>query len=113
MQILKNIETEATNLHSFFIDDLEKAKKIETVNLRSYLYGNEEQRINLDSKNGSVNFNPDAFERILQPENYPLGRFPSNTAFALSLMQQIAVNLSTGFDQSQIRSVNGPPGTGL
>lgn len=112
MQILKNIETEATNLHSFFIDDLEKAKKIETVNLRSYLYGNEEQRINLDSKNGSVNFNPDAFERILQPENYPLGRFPSNTAFALSLMQQIAVNLSTGFDQSQIRSVNGPPGTG-
>ncbi len=27
MQILDNIETEATNLHSFFIDDLEKAKK--------------------------------------------------------------------------------------
>ena len=27
MKILGNIETEATNLHSFFIDDLEKAKK--------------------------------------------------------------------------------------
>lgn len=27
MQILRNIESEATNLHSFFIDDLEKAKK--------------------------------------------------------------------------------------
>lgn len=37
MQILDNIETEATNLHSFFIDDLEKAKKIETVNLNAYL----------------------------------------------------------------------------
>ena len=27
MQLLGNIETEATNLHSFFIDDLKKAKK--------------------------------------------------------------------------------------
>ena len=55
---------------------------------------------------------PRAFEEILQPENYPLGRFPSNTGYALSLMQQIAVNLSIGFDNRQIRSVNGPPGTG-
>ena len=28
IQVLKNIETDATNLHSFFIADLEKAKKI-------------------------------------------------------------------------------------
>lgn len=27
-------------------------------------------------------------------------------------MQQVAVNLSIGFDSEQIRSVNGPPGTG-
>lgn len=27
-------------------------------------------------------------------------------------MQQVAVNLSIGFDNNQIRSVNGPPGTG-
>ncbi len=112
MQILKNIETDATNLHSFFIHDLEKAKKIRTDNLDSYLYGNEEGRVNLDSKKDSANFNPRAFEEILQPENYPLGRFPSNTGYALSLMQQIAVNLSIGFDNRQIRSVNGPPGTG-
>lgn len=112
IQILKNIETEATNLHSFFIDDLEKAKKIKTANLNAYLFGNEERRINLDSKKESMNFNPHAFEQILQPRNYPIGRFPSNTAYALSLMQQVAVNLSIGLDNNQIRSVNGPPGTG-
>ena len=112
MQFPGNIETEATNLHSFFIDDLEKAKEIKTSNLNAYLYGNKEGRRNLDGKKDSVNFHPRMFEQILQPENYPLGRFPSNTKYALSLMQQVAVNLSTGFDDNQMRSVNGPPGTG-
>lgn len=91
MKILGNIETEATNLHSFFIDDLEKAKKIEMVNLNAYLYGNKKECMNLDSKKDSVNFHPHLFEQILQPKNYPLGRFPSNTTYALSLMQQVAV----------------------
>ena len=59
-----------------------------------------------------MNFHSHVFEQILQPENYPLGRFPSNTRHALSLMQQVAVNLSIGFDDNQMRSVNGPPGTG-
>ena len=112
MQILGNIETEATNLHSFFIGDLEKAKRIRTVNLNAYLYGYKGGHKNLDSKKDSVNFNPHMFEQILQPKNYPLGRFPSNTKYALSLMQQVAVNLSIGFDNKPIRSVNGPPGTG-
>lgn len=112
MQILGNIETEATNLHSFFIDDLEKAKRIRTANLNVYLYGNKGGYRNLDSKKDSVNFNPHMFEQILQPKNYPLGRFPSSTKYALSLMQQVAVNLSIGFDNKPIRSVNGPPGTG-
>lgn len=112
MQILGNVETEATNLHSFFIDDLEKAKRIRTANLNVYLYGNKGGYKNLDSKKDSVNFNPHMFEQILQPKNYPLGRFPSSTKYALSLMQQVAVNLSIGFDNKPIRSVNGPPGTG-
>ncbi len=44
MQITGNIETEATNLHSFFfIDDLEKAKRIKTTNLDAYLYGNKKK----------------------------------------------------------------------
>ena len=112
MQIVNNIETDATNLHSFFVDDLEKAKLIRTENLESYLLGKRGKRINLDSKNDSVNFNPDAFCDILQPKYYPIARFPSNTEFSLSLMQQVAVNLSIGYDNKQIRSVNGPPGTG-
>lgn len=112
MQILGNVETDATNLHSFFIDDLEKAKRIRTANLEAYLYGNKEGRRNLDSKKDSVNFNPHMFEQILQPKNYPMGRFPGNTKYALSLMQQVAVNLAIGFDNKPVRSVNGPPGTG-
>lgn len=80
--------------------------------MNAYLYGNKKERMNLDSKKDSVNFHPHLFEQILQPKNYPLGRFPSNTTYALSLMQQVAVNLSIGFDNNQMRSVNGPPGTG-
>lgn len=112
IQFLKNIESDATNLHSFFIDDLENTKEISTANLNVYLYGNTKNRINLDSNNTSPNFAPNVFEDILQPKNYPLGRFPGNTKFALSLMQQVAVNLSAGYDDTTIRSVNGPPGTG-
>lgn len=112
MQVLRNIENEATNLHSFFIDDLEKTKKIETTNLNAYLYGWQKQRLNLDSKKASDHFHPRLFEQILQPKHYPLGRFPNKTAYALSLMQQVAVNLSIGYDDNQMRSVNGPPGTG-
>lgn len=112
IQIINNVESDAINLHSFFVDDLEKAKNISTENLNKYLLGASEKRINLDSKKESVNFNPKALMKILQPQNYPLGRFPSNTEYALSFMQQIAVNLSVGLDSSQMRSVNGPPGTG-
>ncbi|WP_290139517.1 hypothetical protein [uncultured Dubosiella sp.] len=111
-QILTNVEMEAVNLHSFFIRDLEKAKKIDSVNLDCYLKGRKAGRKNLDSKRGSKNFDSDLFEQILEPKNYPLGRFPSNTKYALSLMQQVAVNLAIGFDNEQMRSVNGPPGTG-
>ena len=112
MQLLNNIESDATNLHSFFIGDLEAAKTITTTNLDKYLLGDATERINLDSKSDSENFNSIPFEKILQPENYPLGRFPSNTKYELSFMQQVAVNLSIGYDNNQIRSVNGPPGTG-
>lgn len=111
-QLIQNVETDATNLHSFFIDDLEKAKKIETPNLMSYLAGGRiEDRVNLNSKKESPDFNAKSLTEILSPERYPLGRFPSNTEYALSLMQQIAVNL-TSAEVQNISSVNGPPGTG-
>ena len=112
MKVLGSLETDATNLHSFFISDLEKAKSIKTRNLDAYLLGENKERINLNSKVNDPCFNPSVFEDILQPENYPTARFPSNTKHSLSLMQQIAVNLAIGYDDEQIRSVNGPPGTG-
>ncbi|WBB29153.1 DEAD/DEAH box helicase [Parvimonas micra] len=112
MKVLSNLETDATNLHSFFVDDLEKAKSIKTKNLHSYLLGENKERVNLNSKEDNLRFNPSAFADILQPRNYPIARFPSDTKYSLSLMQQVAVNLSIGYDNEKMRSVNGPPGTG-
>ena len=49
-QVVRNLETDATNLHSFFINDLEYAKGVDSENLRQYFLGNQAgKRINLDS----------------------------------------------------------------
>lgn len=112
MQVVQNLETDAANLHSFFTKDLEKAKKISTSALDAYLLGSANERVDLDSRIQSSKFNGAALEEILWPQNYPAGRFPGNPKHALALMQQTAVNLATGYDNEQIRSVNGPPGTG-
>lgn len=111
-KIVKNVETDCTNLHSFFVSDLELAKNTDAKILNLYLEGCKGKRVNLDSRNNSPAFNPEIFGKILMPENYPLGRFPSNTKYALSFMQQVAVNLAIGLDGQSIISVNGPPGTG-
>lgn len=112
MKVLTNLEADAINLHSFFMNDLEKAKSITTENLDQYLLGIKKDRINLDSRKDRDSFNPDIFWNILQPKNYPIARFSSNPNYALSFMQQVAVNLAIGYDDEKIRSVNGPPGTG-
>lgn len=105
---------------SFFADDLEKVKASYTKNLDRYITAIGEKsrarcdcpRVNLDTKKESEAFNGHALKEILAPKNYPLSRFPSNPEFALSLMQQVAVNLAIGYDNQQLLSVNGPPGTG-
>lgn len=111
MKKINNIESDITNLHSFFIDDLEKAKNINTDNLDRYFNGfTKDKKIDLEIKRNIKYFN-----KILEPKNYPLGRFLSNPEYALSLMQQIAVNISVSKDENikeNIKSVNGPPGTG-
>ena len=112
MKVLTNLEVDAINLHSFFMNDLEKAKRITSENLDKYLLGLKKDRINLDSRKNRDFFNPDIFWDILQPKNYPVARFPSNPNYALSFMQQVAVNLAIGYDNEKIRSINGPPGTG-
>ncbi len=108
---MKNLDNGDVNLHSFFIGDLNKAKTITNKNLDRYFNGFSGYRKNLDGKKESTHFNSHVFEMILQPKFYPLGRFPSNPKFALSFMQQVAVNLALN-DENDIRSVNGPPGTG-
>lgn len=118
VKFIQNQETEAIHFHSFFVDDLTKAKSITTGNLEDYLFGNKRERCNLDSCQHSPSFCQDIFERILQPSRYPFGRFPASTSFALSFMQQVAVNLALGYGATEnigshkIQSVNGPPGTG-
>ncbi len=112
MKSLKNLETDATNLHSFFVNDLQKAKSVQSKNLNDYMMGNSSVRKDLDSRSTSPKFNRHIFVDILQPKNYPLSRFPSNIQFAPSFMQQVAINLSIGYDSNNMRSVNGPPGTG-
>ena len=112
MKPLKNLETDATNLHSFFVNDLQKAKSVQSKNLNDYLTGNSSVRKDLDSRSTSPKFNRHIFVDILQPKNYPLSRFPRNIQYAPYFMQQVAINLSIGYDSNNMRSVNGPPGTG-
>ena len=107
---VKNFADEI-NLHSFFLKDLKYAKSIYNENLNRYLSGFDSVRVNLDGNKESSYFNPKDLETILEPKNYPLGRFPSNPEYALSMMQQVAVNLASNADED-VRSVNGPPGTG-
>lgn len=110
-KVLYNIETDAINLHSFFIHDLQQAKNVISSNLDQYLTGKANNRVNLDSRNHSSDCK-EVFSSILEPENYPVARYPSNINYALSFMQQIVVNLSINRNYPQMRSVNGPPGTG-
>lgn len=112
VRAVKNIDTDTANMHSFFVQDLEIAKKLNTPNLDKYISGQQPTRVDLNTRKESAHFNPEAIEKILQPDNYPLSRFPSNPNFAPTLMQQIAINLATGADRNSMRSVNGPPGTG-
>ena len=106
---IDNLESDNQNLHSFFYLDLMKVRNKDSQNVSKYILGEKSNRINLDVEDKR---NHQYFFYILEPLNYPLGRFPSNTKFALSFMQQVAVNLTIGYDNNQMRSVNGPPGTG-
>lgn len=76
MQVVLNLETDAANLHSFFVKDLEKAKKISTPALDEYFLGSAKERVDLDSRAQPPKFNGAALEDILQPQNYPVGRIP-------------------------------------
>lgn len=55
----------------------------------------------------------DNYKKWLQPDKYPMGRWPSE--FSPALMQQMAINIALADEHHGGRgifSVNGPPGTG-
>lgn len=99
-------------LNSFFLEDLAAARHLAAKGelpqaLRHYLQeARPPQRVDLLNDASGL-------RRLLQPALTPPGRWPARGRFALSLLQQAAVNatnpslMSTG-----ILGVNGPPGTG-
>ncbi len=99
-------------LNSFYLKDLILAQNLTKEGklpkaLKHYLgLASSSQKTNiLDDQKG--------LRRILQPNLTPLGRWPSQGRFPLSLLQQVAVNGSMkDIQSSNILSVNGPPGTG-
>ncbi|CAK1237664.1 Superfamily I DNA and/or RNA helicase (DNA2) [Fructobacillus fructosus] len=96
------------SMHSFFTKDLNWARKnIDNNNLKKYLFGR-------DRDERFIDFNDQKnIKEFTEPKTYPLGRFPSNPDYSLSLMQQTAVNITTNrFDDDTVQGVNGPPGTG-
>ena len=101
-------------LNSFYLTDLELAQAsiaADTVpeSLKQYLTELPvERRIDLSTDAGHKHI-----IAMLHPSRMNTGRWPSNPAHAMSLMQQFAIN--SAFDHLKDRgvfSVNGPPGTG-
>lgn len=103
---------EAIILNSFYLQDLEAAKKLfwsgqATENLKRYLGAIRVQdRLNLLQ-------DKEAISQVLEPRKFPLGSWPGKGRFPLALLQQCAVNLALeDLKKDGIVAVNGPPGTG-
>lgn len=96
------------SLRSFFANDLNWAQRnSDNKNLERYLFGRNQNESFIDFNNQKN------VKEFTEPVNYPLGRFPSNPSYSLSLMQQVAVNIATQrIDAGTVQGVNGPPGTG-
>ena len=73
--------------------------------LNRYLLGCKEPTFIPEASN-----NGDLFVSLT--EKVPLGRWPENPKYSLSLLQKVAVNIALDTDENPIVAVNGPPGTG-
>lgn len=93
------------DFNSFLTADLEKISKLEKLPeiLKRYIGGQDDFK--------DIDENEKIIMDILDLDNLPDGRWPSNNNFKLSLMQQVSVNLALN-EELDIFSVNGPPGTG-
>lgn len=99
-------------LHSFFAQDLEKAKTSESETLKRYIEGNSKKGFNLDVKGKDRQQAFHILDGILQPCRLPLGRFLDPVEYAPAFMQQVAVNVAISQKDGDVQGVNGPPGTG-
>lgn len=107
----KSDETVSNIINSFYLNDLASASAAMNAGtaspaLQQYLTPTISNRINVEQTS--------FLQQWLSPKHLPLGRWPSNPKYNLSLMQQLAVNLAIEKlkDGGGIFSVNGPPGTG-
>lgn len=89
-------------LPSFYLQDLTMLKKNPDKKIADFLSLEEKNRISICNDIGEL-------KRIIDPKNYPLGKWPSK--FHPGLMQQVAINIGIR-DNAPIFSVNGPPGSG-
>ncbi|ARU29450.1 DEAD/DEAH box helicase [Cellvibrio sp. PSBB006] len=114
----KNItddELKVSILNSFFLRDLERARdlvqqdKLDVSSpLLTYLSSTDKRNPDLLSPEGEKIIR----SNVLLP-NTPLGRWPSDSANSMSLMQQFAINtIDQDLNDQGLYSVNGPPGTG-
>ena len=99
-------------LNSFFLEDLGLARTLESKNtlphaLKYYLgIAKPPRRTDLLENNAGL-------QNLLQPALTPLGRWPGNGRYPLTLLQQAAVNATDKrLMKTGILAVNGPPGTG-
>lgn len=99
---------EPVMLNSFYAKDIEKIinNKNDDAMLLRYIKGIN-KHIDID-KNWSF------IEKLLKVDNLPDGRWPSQNEHFQSLMQQVAINIirDKASDKSDLRTINGPPGTG-
>ncbi|QZE12228.1 AAA domain-containing protein [Mycoplasma sp. Ms02] len=96
--------------YTFYLEELKKAKKeLDSEILIRYLSGEGYNRVNLDIRKEIENV-----YKVVSPEMYKNGRFPSDVKYAPYLMQQAAINiiLDDKDRDLEVQSVNGPPGTG-
>ena len=103
------VEDEDDITTSFYLDDLEKVQKnyVSNDHLKRYIGSMMEAR----TTKTIIDTDIKALQKWLDPSKYPMAKFPS--IFSPTLMQQVAINLAISeTKETDIFSVNGPPGTG-
>ena len=95
---VRDLEHSIEQIRKFGVDGLSKP-------LREYLLGCSEPQLIPDASNNGKLF-------VDLTKDVPLGRWPENPNYGLSLLQKVAVNVALDSESNPVIAVNGPPGTG-